>query len=195
MTVKILLVDDEPSVGKAIARLLRHGLSHSLLPAPVIEIFTDGHEALRRAHVATFALAISDYRMPLLNGVELLSQMRVLQPECTRVILSGYTDLNGLMKAINEAQIARFIAKPWNDHELLCTIQQLLQIQALNLENIRLAGQAREHEGLLSPQERERRRLESADPGITRVNWGPDGSFILEEPEGDNGAAGERQRG
>lgn len=187
MTVKILLVDDEPSVGKAIARLLRHGLAQGPEPAPDIEIFTDGHEALRRAHVETFALAISDYRMPLLNGVELLTQMRSLQPECTRVILSGYTDLNGLTKAINEAQIARFIAKPWNDHELLCTIQQLLQIQALNLENIRLAGQAREREGLLSPQERERRRLECADPGITRVNWGPDGSFILEEPEDGSG--------
>ena len=195
MTVKILLVDDEPSVGKAIARLLRHGLVQGTAAPPSIEIFTDGHEALRRAHVETFALVISDYRMPLLNGVELLSQMRSLQPECTRVILSGYTDLNGLMKAINEAQIARFIAKPWNDHELLCTIRQLLQIQALNLENVRLAGQAREREGLLSPQERERRRLESLDPGITRVNWGPDGSFILEEPGGDGGDAGDRPRG
>ena len=195
MTVKILLVDDEPSVGKAIARLLRHGLAQGPSPAPSVEIFTDGHEALRRADVETFALVISDYRMPLLNGVELLSQMRLMQPDCTRVILSGYTDLNGLMKAINEAQIARFIAKPWNDHELLCTIQQLLQIQALNLENIRLADQTREREGLLSPQELERRRLERADPGITRVNWGPDGSFILEEPAGDGGDFGDRPRG
>lgn len=187
MVTRILLVDDEPSVGKAIARLLRHGLAQGAAPAPQLEIFTDGHEALRRASTETFALVISDYRMPLLNGVELLTRMRTLQPLCLRVILSGYTDLNGLVKAINEAQIARFIAKPWNDHELISTVQQLLQLQALTQENLRLAELASPPEALLSPQERERRRLEDLDPGITHVNWGPDGSFILEDPEDRDG--------
>lgn len=181
MTNKILFVDDEPSVCKSIARLLR--LSHGDGPPLEVEVFSDAHAALRRAHVELFALVISDYRMPLLNGVDFLTQMRELQPGCSRVILSGYADLNGLVKAINEAQIVRFIAKPWHDHELLCTVRQLLQIRALSLENLRLAAGERTPDEQLSPQDRERRRLESQDRGITHVNWASDGSFILEDPE------------
>lgn len=175
----LLCVDDEPSILSALRRLFRPCGYRVLLAE-------SGAAALALLEGDKVDLVISDMRMPVMDGAQFLEQVRLRQPQAVRILLTGYADIASTIAAINEAQIARFIAKPWHDHELLCTIQQLLQIQALNLENIRLAGQAREREGLLSPQERERRRLESLDPGITRVNWGPDGSFILEDPAGDS---------
>lgn len=179
---RILLVDDEPGVLGALSRLLRLGLRDAQQRSYAVETFGDAREALARAGECPFALVISDYRMPGLNGVEFLQALRQLQPDCARIILSGYADLNGLVAAINEAGIARFVAKPWNDHELLCSMREILKIRALNQENQRLADLVRLQQGQLSAQEAELRRLERLEPGITQVNWGPDGSFILEDP-------------
>jgi len=177
MSERILLVDDEPGILRALQRLLRHGL-----PAYAIETFADAAAALNRARECAFALVVSDYRMPGMSGVEFLQALRELQPDCARIILSGYADLNGLVAAINEAEISRFISKPWTDHELLCTLRQVLRIRELALENQRLADLVRLQSGQLSAQEAELRRLERLEPGITQVKWGADGSFILEDP-------------
>jgi len=85
--------------------------------------------------------------------------------------------------AINDAQIYRFLNKPWNDYELVSSIAQALAYRNLMLENQHLADQARADNGELSPQELERKRLEELDPGITKLNWGPDGSVILDLDE------------
>jgi len=182
MSDRIMLVDDEPGVLGALTRLLRLGLQDGQHRPYQVESFGDARSALERAHETPFALVISDYRMPGMNGVELLQALRGLQPDCARVILSGYTDLNGLVAAINEAGIMRFVSKPWNDHELLTGLRQLLRIRDLDMENRRLADIVRQQQGQLSAQEAELRRLERLEPGITHVNWGPDGSFILEDP-------------
>lgn len=182
MVERILLLDDEPHILRALQRLLRLGLQDALLQPYELETFSDPLAALQRAHEVSFALVISDYRMPQMNGVEFLKVLRQLQPDCARIILSGYADLNGLMAAINEAGIMRFISKPWNDHDLLCAMSQVLRIRELDIENRRLADLVRQQQGQLSAQELELRRLERLEPGITKVNWGPDGSFLLEDP-------------
>jgi len=182
MSEKILLVDDEPNILRSLGRLLKLGLHDSDRHPYLVECFTDPHEALKRAEQVRFALVISDYRMPGLTGVQLLAELRWTQPDCMRVILSGYADLNGLAAAINEAGIARFVSKPWNDHDLLCTIREVLRIRELDLENRRLADLVRQQQGAISAQELELRRLERLEPGITHVEWGEDGSYILEDP-------------
>ncbi|MBB4844817.1 response regulator RpfG family c-di-GMP phosphodiesterase [Paucibacter oligotrophus] len=182
MTQTILLVDDEPNILYALKRLLRLGLQDAQQQPYKVESFSDPLQALRRAEECSFALAISDYRMPQMNGVQLLCGLRALQPDCARVILSGYTDLNGLTAAINEAAIQRFISKPWNDHELLCGVRELLRIRELDLENRRLADLLRQQQGQLSAQDLELRRLEQLEPGITQVQWSEDGAILLEDP-------------
>jgi two-component system probable response regulator PhcQ len=180
---RILIVDDDVSILKALRRLLtmtpctagtatfKLTVDTSALPA----------EALEKAAHTPYDLVLSDYRMPGLNGVDFLKAWRRLQPDCARLILSGYADLNGLIGAINEAGISRFISKPWNDYELVSTIGQVLALRELTLENQRLANQARLSMGAISAEEIERQRLEAAEPGITQVNWGPDGSVLLDE--------------
>ncbi|MDR7269319.1 DNA-binding NtrC family response regulator [Pelomonas saccharophila] len=183
MSERILLVDDEPHILSALQRLLRNGLKDTGGARYEVESFTDAAVALARARECAFALAISDQRMPGMTGVEFLSQLRQVQPDCGRIILSGYADLNALVAAINEAEIARFISKPWADFDLLSAVRQVLRIRELTLENQRLADQVRQQMGVLSAQEAELRRLERLEPGITHVKWGSDGSFILEDPD------------
>ncbi len=180
---RILLIDDEPGVLGALNRLLRHTpLVVSGQESPLkVEAFASVREALARAAEIAFDLVISDYRMPEMNGVEVLKRLRALQPDCARVILSGYTDLNGLIGAINEARIDRFVAKPWNDFELTSALAQILEIRALRMENEALANEARCERGQLSPAELEMQRLEKLEPGLTRVQWGPDGSVVMDD--------------
>lgn len=182
MPERILLLDDEPSILQALNRLLRHGLQGRGGERYQVECFGTADAALARAKEHVFAVAISDYRMPDKNGVEFLRELRDLQPDCIRIILSGYADLNALIAAINEAGITRFIAKPWADFDLLSAVRQALRLRELALENQRLADQVRQQRGQLSAQEAELRRLERLEPGITHVQWGEDGSFILEDP-------------
>jgi len=179
---RILLVDDESGVLNALTRLLK--LSPLIVCGqtwqPRVDAFTSPVEALARAAEVAYDIVVSDFRMPEMDGVAVLRRMRELQPDCARVILSGYTDLNGLIAAINEARIDRFIAKPWCDFDLVSALAQILEIRALRMENEALADQVRCERGELSPAELELKRLEQQEPGITKVQWGADGSIVID---------------
>ena len=179
---RIMLIDDESSVLGALSRLLRHSPVTVAGEAwsPRVETFVSATEALAQLEERTFDLVISDFRMPEMDGVRVLRQVRERQPDAARVILSGYTDLNGLVDAINEARIDRFIAKPWNDFELISALSQILDTRALRMENEALADQVRAERGQISQTALELKRLELSEPGITRVQWGPDGSVIMD---------------
>ena len=180
-TRRVLLVDDDASVLKALRRLL------TLTPCTAgdhrfrlqIDAFDSPAAALAMAHQRPYDLVLSDYRMPGMSGTDFLIAFRDIQPNAVRLILSGYADLNGLIKAINDAGIQRFIAKPWNDYELVSAVAQALALRDLALENERLADQVRVSQGALSPQEAEMKRLEREEPGIAHVVWDSDGSVVL----------------
>jgi len=183
---RIMLVDDEENILKALRRVLiatpcvYDGVEYKIR----VEIFSSPEAALEYARHNPVDLVLSDYRMPAMDGVAFLKKFKQIQPDTARLILSGYADLNALMGAINEAQIYRFLNKPWNDYELISSIAQALAYRNLTLENQRLADEVRVELGAMTPQELERRRLEEQEPGITKVNWGADGSVILDEDEG-----------
>jgi DNA-binding NtrC family response regulator len=180
---RIMLVDDEENILKALRRVLTStpciydGVEYKIR----VETFTSPDAALQHARQNAVDLVLSDYRMPGKDGVAFLREFKEIQPDAARLILSGYADLNALIGAINEAQIYRFLNKPWNDYELVSSIAQALAYRDLTLENQHLADKARVDNGSMTPQELERRRLEEQEPGITKVNWGPDGSVILDE--------------
>lgn len=181
---RIMIVDDEESILNALRRVLRlapcvcGNKSFSL----EVEAFSSPAAALERVRHQSFDLFISDFRMPEMDGVEFLKGTKALQPDAARLILSGYADLNALLRAVNEVGIERFIAKPWSDYELLSAIGQALAHRELLLENRELANLVRLEMGDKTPEQMEVERLEAIEPGITDVNWGPDGSVLL-DPE------------
>ncbi len=179
---RILIVDDEESILKALKRLL------ALTPCTAadkrykltVDTFSSPLEALEKARHTAYDLVLSDYRMPVMDGVQLLKRVREIQPNAVRMIFSGYADLNGLIAAINDAGISRFIAKPWNDDELVSALGQALALRELTLENQWLGDQARRANGTMSAQELELLRLEAEEPGITHVVWDADGSVLMD---------------
>ena len=179
---RVMLVDDEESILKSLRRLLRVAPCTSGNKTYTLEVepFTSAKEALSRAHEEEFDLFVSDYRMPEMDGIEFLKAAREIQPDAARLILSGYADLNALIRAVNEVGIERFIGKPWNDYELLAAIGQALAHRELLQENRQLANLVRLEMGDTTPEALEAERLEHLEPGITQVNWGPDGSVLLD---------------
>jgi two-component system, probable response regulator PhcQ len=177
---RIVLVDDEENILSALRRVLRQSLPEKGVKAS-LETFSSAAQALERANEQPFDLVISDYRMPEMNGVSFLMALRAIQPDAARVILSGYADHDALLGAINEAGIARFLEKPWDEAALTQAICEVLQQRDRALETERLADQMRVQRGQMTPEELELKRLEAESPGITRVNWGPDGSVLLDE--------------
>lgn len=180
----ILIVDDEESILKALRRVLpavpcTYGQRTYALE---VSTFSSAAAALDQARREPFDLFLSDYRMPGMDGIEFLQAAKALQPDAARLILSGYADLNALLRAVNDVGIERFIAKPWNDYELTAAIAQALAHRELLLENRQLANLVRMEMGDTTPEAVEAARLEALEPGITQVNWGPDGSVVL-DPE------------
>ena len=151
------------------------------IPDPNVVTFTSPVEALEYLREHPIDLMISDFRMPEMDGAAFLTQARELQPNSARIIISAYADIEGIMRAINDAGIFQFVSKPWSDHELKTAIVQVLNHRSLLVENHQLANEVRRQRGLISKQQEELARLELESPGITRVRWSDDGGVLLEE--------------
>jgi two-component system, probable response regulator PhcQ len=117
---RILIVDDELSVLNALLRTLRREFP---VDQVAIESFQDPEAALLRAGEVDFDLAISDYRMPGLNGADVLQVMKGLQPDAVRVVLSASTERQHILAAVNRAEVFRFLEKPWDGQELIATVR------------------------------------------------------------------------
>lgn len=173
---RLLLLDDEPSILKALKRTIR-------IPDCTVDIFERPEDAVAALGIHSYSLIMSDYRMPRMDGVSFLKIAKERQPEAMRIILSGYTDVSGLLAAINEAEIYRFIPKPWDDIELVLTLKKTLEYADLLNMNQRLLAQIDAQQKTILRQQTELRRLEEESPGITQVNRSDDGYIIIDDFE------------
>jgi two-component system probable response regulator PhcQ len=174
MRAKVLLVDDEIGVLKALQRTLRRKEYH-------VEVFNDASKAILQLAETTFGVVVSDYQMPTMNGVEFLCQVRAIQPTAARIILSGNADRAATLESINRAQVFRFLVKPCSDEELLETIAAAVDFRRQN----DVASVAID-DYLTRTDAKHRRRvaldsLEQESPGITHVNWSNDNTIIIDE--------------
>lgn len=182
--VRILLVDDDAHVLSALKRLLRQDLD--VEPRHLaVETFVDPCAALARMPELQVDLVICDYRMPAMDGVELLSRVAQTHPDTARVLLTGSPDLAAVLAAINRAGVSQVLLKPWDNNALLAVVRECLRLRDLCLEQQQLVDGARRIGGTLDAQELERRRLERQWPGITQVEWTADGAVQC----GDTGLA------
>lgn len=127
----ILLVDDEVNVLKSLKRLFID-TDYRIYTA---ESADTGLLVLQEESIN---LVISDYKMPHKNGVEFLKEVKEKFPNTIRMILSGFADVAAIVESINEGNVYKFLAKPWNDQELLTTIQRALEHFNLQLLNNKL---------------------------------------------------------
>lgn len=133
----VLFLDDEPNILKAIQRLLRNE------PMRVLTA-TDPNEALDILRETPIQVVVTDQRMPSMSGVDFLSAVRDQHADMVRIMLTGYTEMNIAVEAINKGEIYRLITKPWNDDELRATLRQAFDHHDLKTEIKRLNTVARE---------------------------------------------------
>jgi two-component system probable response regulator PhcQ len=177
----VVIVDDEPNVLNALRRMFMNGAIPPTLADLKILTFTSPIQALAHVGGHPVDLVLSDYRMPEMDGAALLTRVRELQPDAARMIMSAYTDLDGIIRAINSAGIFRFVSKPWSDPDLKAAIRDVLAHRDLLIENRRLADELRWQRGVITEQQLELERLERETPGITRVRWTDDGGVLLQD--------------
>jgi putative nucleotidyltransferase with HDIG domain len=133
----VLFVDDEVNILKALQRLLRSEPMNVLCASRA-------QEALELLDRQECQVVVTDQRMPEMSGVDLLSQVRQRFPDIVRMMLTGYTEMDVAVDAINRGEIYRLITKPWNDDELRAIIRQAFDHSDLKNEIKRLNQVTRE---------------------------------------------------
>jgi response regulator RpfG family c-di-GMP phosphodiesterase len=127
----VLCVDDEQNIVSSLRRIFRQH-SFRVLTA------TSGAEALGLLEREPVDVVISDMRMPEMDGAQFLEQVRNRWPDTVRLLLTGYADMEATIGAINRGEIYRYIAKPWNDDDVVTTVRRGLERKTLERENKRL---------------------------------------------------------
>ncbi len=126
-----------------------------------------------------YAVIVSDYQMPTADGVTYLQFAKQKQPHAIRLVLSAYGDRESMIKAINQAEVYRYLSKPWDDYEVVAAIKSAIDLYQLQKENQRLREENDAQRAMIKAREEELLRLESDNPGITRVRRDADGSVLL----------------
>ncbi|MCX7173236.1 MAG: response regulator [Proteobacteria bacterium] len=159
---QVLLVDDDPNILGSMSRILTH---HSRMDdlysairaevssssGPVLEegkisvqVTPSPLHALKMADAISYSCIVADFKMPEINGAELLQKFMDKQPDCIRILISGVINQEELVYAVDSAYIFGFISKPWQDFELKAMLAQALAYRRMLAENRRLAEMVRQ---------------------------------------------------
>ena len=160
MDAKILIVDDQPMVLDILKQLLDTGPFH-------VDTALSGPEALDILKRQSVDVIIADERMPGMEGSELLAIVRDQYPDTVRIILTAYASVENAMRAINEAEVFRFLTKPCSVTELRSIIEDAMAHKA----------KGKTVEKSFSFME----TLEKEAPGITHVKRDGDGVVIIDK--------------
>jgi response regulator RpfG family c-di-GMP phosphodiesterase len=130
----ILIVDDEEIVLMALRdTLVREGYRVVASPHAV--------HAVTALQDTQFSVVITDQQMPMVTGLEFLAQVKKIQPDATRILVTGVLSLSTVIDAINKGEIFRFVVKPWLREELLATVKNAVQRHELIVTNARLRAE------------------------------------------------------
>ena len=110
---KVLVVDDEPQILESIHDLLENDFD--------VVVSADARQAVDFLKDAQVAVILADQRMPKLTGSEFLAQARELS-DATRILITGYVDIDALIRAVNDGQIHSYVPKPWEPADLRVTV-------------------------------------------------------------------------
>ena len=125
--IRILYVDDEVHNLQAFKATFRRIFT--------VHIAESGKEGLEIFNNTELDVIITDQRMPEMTGIQFLEEVQKLNPEPMRILLTGYSDINAVIDAINKGQVYRYLSKPWQEDELRTTIESAFEVFRLRKEN------------------------------------------------------------
>jgi len=127
----VLCVDDERNILVSLKRLFRKDNYQ-------IHLAESGAEGLEVLEKENIDLIISDMRMPNMDGAEFLSRAKKLNSKIPSILLTGFSDQESTIRAINEGKISAYVSKPWEDNDIKLKVNSLLKISHLEREKERL---------------------------------------------------------
>ena len=160
----ILVVDDEELFIEYIQSVLS-GKNYNVITA------SSGQEGLEILKKQSVNMVISEYKIPLMNGLEFLEKVRIIYPDILTIMVTDQPDIKLAIKAINEAGVYKFLLKPWDDIEFKNAIKKTLESLQVIKERDELIRKVKTHEATLKD-------LEKRYPGITKIEKNKDG-YIL----------------
>ena len=130
----ILFVDDEQRILRSLKMLFKCDYN--------VHTTTDGNEAIEFIKNNTVHVIVSDQRMPIMLGVDLLRAVKECSPNTMRLLLTGYSDLAAIVGSVNDGEIFRYVNKPWDTDEIKATIKQAAEIGVSLAETVQVTSQA-----------------------------------------------------
>ena len=121
----VVLVDDEDMVVTSIKSFLTLETDYEVMG------FTTPEAALQYIEENKIDIVVSDYLMPKMDGISFLAKVREIQPEATRILLTGYADKENAIKAINDVGLYQYIEKPWENDDLKIVLRNGLEKRLL----------------------------------------------------------------
>lgn len=131
MAFGVLYVDDEINNLNSFKAAFRRDFD--------IYVAQSAREGRKILDTNEIGVIITDQRMPGMTGIEFLESILAVYPDTIRILLTGFSDMNAVMDAINRGQVYKYLVKPWQNEELKLYIQNALEIYNLRKENKELA--------------------------------------------------------
>lgn len=125
--IKVLYVDDEVHNLQSFKATFRRNFD--------VYVADSGPKGLELFKNNSIDVLITDQRMPEMTGIELLMEVKKIDPEPMRILLTGYSDINAVIDSINKGQVYRYLSKPWQEDEIRNTIESAFEVFHLRREN------------------------------------------------------------
>lgn len=151
----VLVVDDEPDI--LLSFRFNYGDDLTVVEA------NSGAEGLARLEERDFAVIVADQRMPEMSGTEFLERSMAVRPDALRIILTGYADIEAIVRAINTSRIYQYVTKPWDVDDLRLILERAIEAFHLKRENARLVTELAEANERLNAQNEYLRGAASKD--------------------------------
>ncbi len=152
----LLIVDDEKSI---ISSLKRVFIDEDF---KIVTAYS-ASEGLQKIKDFEIDLVLSDQKMPEMDGIEFLRQVRINHPHILTILMTAHADVDNAVKAINDAGVYKFILKPWNKEELKLTIKRAFEMMTVTSERDALVNKMKTKDILLQ-------NLEKEYPGISKYD-------------------------
>ena len=129
--INVLYIDDEPNNITSFRAAFRR----------VFTIFTaeSAEEGRKVLETEQIHVILSDQRMPKMTGIEFFQSILETYPDPIRILITGYTDINAVIDAINVGQVYKYLSKPWNELDVKNSIEKAFEVTELRRKNKELA--------------------------------------------------------